>query len=107
MKRLSNACVLAAVLTREVFLSGPTDTELDLVKQRACTTLHPQQSVMKAKLSKALGELREGVEATRRLVIGLHLQAAAHLAVTERSHLDVPPRGCLSVGAKFQNRPKI
>ena len=49
--------------------SGLSDVEFDVVKQRARTALHPDQADMQEKLTKALGELREGVEATQRLLL--------------------------------------
>ncbi len=39
-----------------------------MVRDRARRTLHPEQAAMQDQLGKALGELRESVEATRRLV---------------------------------------
>jgi hypothetical protein len=41
----------------------------NLVRERARTTLHPVQAEMQGKLTKALSELREGVEATQRLLL--------------------------------------
>lgn len=69
LKRLSNPRILTAVLAQEDFLSGLSDAEFNLVKQRARTTLHPVQADMQAKLTKALGELREGVAAAQRLLL--------------------------------------
>jgi hypothetical protein len=69
IKHLSNSRILAAVLTSEAFLSGLSDAEFNLVHERARTALHPVQADMQAKLTKALGELREGVAATKRMLL--------------------------------------
>lgn len=69
MKHLSNPRILAAVLTADAFLSGLSDAEFNLVRERARTTLHPVQAEMQTKYTKALGELREGLEAARRVVL--------------------------------------
>jgi len=69
IKHISNPRVLAAVLSEESFLSGLSDVELSVVRERARTALHPVQADMQAKLTKALNELREGVEATQRLLL--------------------------------------
>lgn len=96
MKRLSNPRVLAAVLSEEAFLSGLTDAELNVVRDRARKTLHPQQADMRDKLAKALTELREGVEAARRVVL-----ERCEMRVDDdgqfRSVRELPPHGKLSV----------
>ena len=67
-KAISNPRILAAVLTAPPFLSGLTDTHLNVLHQQARTALHPEQTQMQQQLSKALDDVREGIEATKRLV---------------------------------------
>jgi hypothetical protein len=68
-KHLTDRRILSAVLTSPPFLVGLTDVEYDAARERARTTLHPVQADMQAKLTKALSELREGVEAAQRLLL--------------------------------------
>ena len=98
MKRLSSPRVLAAVLSEEAFLSGLSETEWSVVRERARTTLHPVQAEMQAKLTKALGELREGVEATQRLLLE-RTEMRADDDGQFRSVHEPLPRGALT-GAK-------
>lgn len=57
------------MLTSDAFLSGLNDAEFNLVRERARTALHPEQAELQKKLTKALSELREGVEATQRMLL--------------------------------------
>jgi hypothetical protein len=57
------------VLTAPAFLSGLSEAEFKVVRERARTALHPTQAHMQAQLGKALGELREGVAATKRALV--------------------------------------
>jgi hypothetical protein len=60
---------LGAVLTSRPFLCGLSDTEWNVVRERARTALHPEQAQMQQSLTKALDELRLGVAATRRMLM--------------------------------------
>jgi phage I-like protein len=69
MKSVSDPRILGAILNAPPFLSGLNDTEFNLIRQRARTALHPEQSQMQEKLKKALAELQEGSAATKRMVL--------------------------------------
>jgi hypothetical protein len=49
---------LGAVLTSRPFLCGLSDTEWNVVRERARTAQHPEQAQMQQSLTKALDELR-------------------------------------------------
>ena len=68
MKSISDPRMLGAILGAPSFLSGLSETEIDVVRDRARTAFHPAQTEMQKQLRKALDELREGVAATRRAV---------------------------------------
>lgn len=68
VKSLSDARTLGAILTAPPFLSGLTDAEWKLVQDRARTAFHPEQVAMQKSLRKALDDLHEGIDATRRAV---------------------------------------
>jgi hypothetical protein len=69
LKSMSDQRVLSAVLTASPFLSGLSDTEWNMVRERAPVALHPQQSEMQQWLNKALGEVREGLRAAKRILL--------------------------------------
>lgn len=69
LKTMTDQRVMSAVLTAPSFLSGLSDTEWSLVRERARVALHPQQSEMQQRLNKALAELREGVAAAKRVLL--------------------------------------
>jgi hypothetical protein len=69
LKHLSDRRILGAVLTSHAFLSGLSDLEFNVVRERARTALHPEQTQTQQRLTKALAELREGVAATRRVLL--------------------------------------
>jgi hypothetical protein len=56
-------------LGEEASLSGPSDIEQNVVRERGRATLHPEQVEIQTKLTKTLAELREGLEAARRVVL--------------------------------------
>jgi hypothetical protein len=68
-KSISDPRILGAILNAPPFLSGLTDAEFNLVKERARTALHPEQAQMQQWLTKALQELREGIAATKRTLL--------------------------------------
>jgi hypothetical protein len=68
-KSMSDPRVLSAILNAPAFLSGLGDTQWNLVRERARAALHPEQAQMQKSLMKALDELREGVAATKRLLL--------------------------------------
>lgn len=68
-KHLSNPRVVRAVLTADAFLTGLSDTEHNLVRERARAALHPVPAETQQRMAKALDELRAGVEAARRMVL--------------------------------------
>ncbi|MDE5466335.1 hypothetical protein [Bradyrhizobium sp. CSS354] len=59
---------LGAVLNAPVFVTGLTETELNVVRARALATLHPEETKMQHELTKALNEVR-GVAATERALL--------------------------------------
>ena len=68
MKSISDPRMLGAILTAPASLSGLSDTEWNVVRERARTALHPEQAQMQQELAKSLDDLRGGVEAARRMV---------------------------------------
>ena len=68
VKSISDPRVLGAILNAPPFLSGLSETQFNLIRERARVTLHPEQTKMQEQLNKALAELREGVQATRRML---------------------------------------
>jgi hypothetical protein len=69
VKSVHDPRMLAAILTAPGCLSGLSDSEWNVVRERARTALHPQQAQMQQQLAKSLDQLREGVAATKRLLI--------------------------------------
>ena len=68
MRSMSDPRMLSAILTAPACLSGLSDAELNVVRERARSALHPQQAQMQQQLAKSLDDLRGGVEAARRMV---------------------------------------
>jgi predicted AAA+ superfamily ATPase len=68
MKQLADRDILTAVLTAKPFLSGLTDVQFNLVRERCRSGLYPEQQNLQEWLAKALDDLRNGVEAARLLV---------------------------------------
>ena len=60
--------VLQAVLNLPRFLTGMSESELTVIREKARRTLHPVQAQHQDDLNKALSDLRNGVEATKRLL---------------------------------------
>ena len=69
VKSISEPRILNAILNAPAFLSGLSDTEFNLVRERARTALHPEQAQMQKSLTRALDELREGSAATKRMLL--------------------------------------
>jgi hypothetical protein len=69
-KSISDPRVLGAILNAPPFLSKLSENELNLVRERARIALHPEQAEMQRWLKKALEDLREGVAATKRAILG-------------------------------------
>ena len=61
--------MLGAILNAPTVLSGLSDTEFNLVRERARAALHPEQAQMQKSSMKALDEVREGVAATKRVLL--------------------------------------
>lgn len=57
------------MLTADAFLSGLSDTEHNVAREKARVALHPTPVEVQAKLKMALDELRTGVEAAKRMVL--------------------------------------
>ena len=55
--------ILGALLKAPSCLSGLSDMEFNVVRERACAALHPELAQMQQWLTKALEELREGIAA--------------------------------------------
>jgi hypothetical protein len=68
LKSMSDPRMLSAILNAPAFLSGLSDTQMTLIRERARTALHPQQVQMQQELAKSLDDLRGGVEAAKRMV---------------------------------------
>jgi len=69
MRSASDPRILSAILNAPAFLSGLSDTELNVVRERAPTGLHPEQVQMQKSLTKALDDVREGGSATKRMLL--------------------------------------
>lgn len=69
MKNMGDRDILGAVLCAKPFLSGLSETEFNIVRERARSAAHPTQAAEQQALTKALADLREGVEAAKRLVL--------------------------------------
>lgn len=92
LKLMSDPRILSAILSAPAFLSGLSEIELNLVRERARTALHPEQVETQAKLSGALEELRLGVAATRRLLLE-RTETREDDDGQFRSTREPPPRG--------------
>jgi len=57
------------VLNTPPYLSGLTDVEWNVVRERARAALHPQQEGMQRWLKRALAEVVEGMAATKRMLL--------------------------------------
>jgi hypothetical protein len=69
VKSISDPRILGAVLNAPSFLSGLNDAEFNLIRERARQALHPEQTNMEKQLTRALEELREGLAATKHLLL--------------------------------------
>jgi hypothetical protein len=69
VKSMSDPRILSAILNAPAFLSGLGDTQWNLVRERARAALHPEQAQMQKSLMKALDEVRQGVAATKRMLL--------------------------------------
>lgn len=68
MRCISDPLMLRAILTAPACLSGLSDAELSVVRERARTALHPEQAQMQQELAKSRDDLGGGVDAARRMV---------------------------------------
>jgi hypothetical protein len=66
---LSDARLTSAVLNAPSYLSGLNDVEWNVVRERARTALHPEQTEMQKLLKKALAEVQEGLASTKRMLL--------------------------------------
>jgi hypothetical protein len=83
VKSMSDPRILSAILNAPASLSGLSDAEFKLVRERARAALHPEQVKMQQQLTKALDELRAGVAATQRMLLErceMHEESGDHLA---------------------------
>jgi hypothetical protein len=69
LNQIADQRVLGAVLNVPPYLSGLTDPQWNIVRERARTALHPQQSEMQDWLKKAIAEVQEGVAAATRMIL--------------------------------------
>ncbi|MEH2573475.1 hypothetical protein [Bradyrhizobium sp. AZCC 1708] len=69
IKSLADQRVTSAVLNAPPYLSGLTDVEWNVVRERARAALHPAQSEMQEWLKKALAEVQEGIAAAKRMLL--------------------------------------
>jgi hypothetical protein len=69
VKGMADFRVLGALLNAPAFLSGLNDEELNVIRERARQTLHPEQVEKQKWLGKALDEVRKGVGAAKRAVL--------------------------------------
>jgi hypothetical protein len=69
MKGMSDFRVLGALLNAPAFLSGLNDEELNVIRERARQTLHPEQVQKQNSLRKAMDEVRKGMDAAKRAVL--------------------------------------
>lgn len=60
--------MLGAILMAPACLSGLSDNEWNVVRERSRAALHPDQAEMQKQLAKSLNDLRGGVEAAKRMV---------------------------------------
>ncbi|MCK1478048.1 hypothetical protein IVB27_25405 [Bradyrhizobium sp. 197] len=66
---LADRRFLSAVINAPAYLSGLTEVEWNVVRERARAALHPQQSEMQQWLNKALAEVRDGLTAAKRMLL--------------------------------------
>ncbi len=69
MNNLNDPRVVGAVLHAPSFLSGLNAEAHNLIRDRARTSLHPDQVRHRQEAEAALAELKKGVEAARRMVL--------------------------------------
>jgi len=69
LKSMSDQRLISAVLTAPPYLSGLSDTQWNMVRERARAALHPEQAEMQEWLNKALAEVREGTAAAKRILL--------------------------------------
>ncbi len=68
MQSISEPRTLGAILSAPAYLSGLSDSEWDVVREKARRTLHPEQVEMQQQLTRARDDLRAGVDAAKRMV---------------------------------------
>ncbi|MBR0703130.1 hypothetical protein JQ599_24730 [Bradyrhizobium diazoefficiens] len=69
MRSVGDRAVLSAILNAPNFLSGLSETEWNVVRGRARETLHPEETNAQQQLRKAMGDVLEGVAATKRALM--------------------------------------
>jgi hypothetical protein len=69
VKGLNDPRIVSAILSAPHFLSNLSQAEHDLIASRCREALFPAQIAMKTQLTKAFGELNEGVSAAKRLLL--------------------------------------
>ena len=69
VKSMSDPRILSSILNAPAFLSGLSDTEFKVVRERARAALHPEQVQMQQQLTKARDELRAGIAAAKRMLL--------------------------------------
>jgi hypothetical protein len=69
VRAMSDHRILSAILNAPPFLSGLSDAEFKVVRERARAALHPEQVKMQQQLTKSLEELRAGLAATKRMLL--------------------------------------
>jgi transposase-like protein DUF772 len=61
--------VIGAVLHAPGFLSGLSEPQVNMIRERAKTTLHPDLVAVQTDLNSTMAQLQEGMAATRRLLL--------------------------------------
>lgn len=69
LRLITDQRALSAIINAPSYLSGLTDVEWNVVRQRARAALHPQQAEMQQCLNKALAEVRSGLTAAKRMLL--------------------------------------
>lgn len=91
LKNISDPKILGAAINAPAVLSGLTETEAGVLRDRARTVLHPDLAAAQADLTRAVADVREGVAAARRVVIErTELQVESEMTKMMRDHHQKP-----------------
>ncbi|RUU59443.1 hypothetical protein [Mesorhizobium sp. M2C.T.Ca.TU.002.02.1.1] len=69
LSHLSDPAIVGAVLNAPGYLTGLANTDLVVIRERAASSLHPEETKRIKEASEALEATRQGIEAAKRMIL--------------------------------------